>query len=247
MNYGIKTGYNKAFVIDNQTKEALMAKDPRSAELLKPVLRGRDIRRYRADWAGLWLIDTHNGYGDVPAIEIDDYPAIKGYLDGFYPRLERRYDKGRTPYNLRNCAYHEDFSREKLLWMDMSNEGRFAYSDTELYCNDKGFLMTGDNLKYLCAVLNSSLIAWLMKNTGLTTGMGLMQWKKFAVERLPIPSIVTIQQQQFDRQVDAILQRKEIDPRASTVDGEAIIDDMVNDLYGLTNCEIRVVRKALVS
>lgn len=88
-----------------------------------------------------------------------------------------------------NCAYHEEFSKEKLLSMDMPDERKFAYSDSELYCNDKGFMVTGDNLKYLCAVLDSSLINWLMRNTGLTTGMELMQWKKFAVERLPIPSV----------------------------------------------------------
>ena len=61
----------------------------------------------------MWLIDTHNGYGGVPPIEIDDYPAIKTYLDDYYEQLEKRYDKGRTPYNLRNCAYHEDFIEGK--------------------------------------------------------------------------------------------------------------------------------------
>ena len=64
---GIKTGFNDAFIIDNQTKDALIAQDPRSKEIIKPVLRGRDIQRYRARWADMWLIDTHNGYGGVPA------------------------------------------------------------------------------------------------------------------------------------------------------------------------------------
>ena len=102
---GITTGRNEAFIIDNQTKEALVAEDPKSAEILKPALRGRDIHRYQADWVGLWLIDTHNGYEDIPAIDVDEYPAVKSHLDNFYARLERRYDKGRTPYNLRNCTY----------------------------------------------------------------------------------------------------------------------------------------------
>lgn len=130
INYGIKTGYNKAFIIDNRTKEALVAQDPRSAEIIKPVIRGRDIRRYRVEWAGLWLIDTHNGYGDVPAIDIDDYPAVRVHLNSFYEQLEKRYDKGRTPYNLRNCAYHEDFTKEKLLWIELVKEGRFAYDNS---------------------------------------------------------------------------------------------------------------------
>lgn len=102
---GITTGLNDAFIIDNQTKDALVAEEPKSTEIIKPVLRGRDIDRYRAKWAGMWLIDTHNGYDEVPAIDIDDYPAIKTFLDGHYEKLANRYDKGRTPYNLRNCTY----------------------------------------------------------------------------------------------------------------------------------------------
>ena len=93
-----------AVVLGYRTKEALVDRDPRSDELLKPVLRGRDIRRYKADWAGYWLIDTHNGYEGVPAIDVDEYPAIKEHLESYYPRLERRYDQDRTPYNLRKIA-----------------------------------------------------------------------------------------------------------------------------------------------
>ena len=191
---GITTGLNEAFIIDNRTREALISANPKSAEIIKPVVRGRDIRRYQAQWAGLWLIDTHNGYGNIPAIHINDYPAIKAHLDSFYDSLAKRHDKGSTPYNLRNCAYHEDFSKEKLFWMDMSPEGRFAYCDVEMFCNDKGFIMTGNSLKYLCAVLNSNLATWFMKGTALTTGMGVLQWKKFAVERLPVPKIGAGQQ-----------------------------------------------------
>ena len=112
---GVLTGYNKAFIIDNQTKETLVAQDQRSKEIIKPVLRGKDIQRFRAKWADMWIIDTHNGYDGVPAINVDDYPAIKTYLDGHFEQLEKRYDKGQTPYNLRNCAYHAEFVMEKLL------------------------------------------------------------------------------------------------------------------------------------
>ena len=110
INYGIKTGYNAAFVIDNDTKRALIRRDRRSGEIIKPLLRGRDIQRFLSDWAGLWLIDTHNGYAGVPAVDVNEYPAVKNHLDDHYPKLESRMDKGRTPYNLRNCAYHEILS-----------------------------------------------------------------------------------------------------------------------------------------
>ncbi len=204
------------------------------------MLRGRDIESYRAKWAGMWLIDTHNGYESVPPIEIDDYPALKTYLDAHYERLANRYDKGRTPYNLRNCAYHADFAKEKLLWMDMSPEGRFAYSDQELFCNDKGFIMTGNALKYLCAVLNSRLVTWFMEVTALTTGMGVLQWKKFAVERLPVPYVRGTKQRSFTRLVNRIL-AESADPRASLGDLQAEIDCAVNALYGLNAEEVRAI------
>ena len=243
INYGIKTGLNEAFVVDGDTREALIVEDPRSAEILKPLLRGRDIQRYRAEWAGVWLIDTHNGYGGVPSVDVEEYPAIKRHLDRFYPRLEKRQDKGRTPYNLRNCAYHEVFGEEKLFWMDMSKEGRFAYSETEMYCNDKGFLMRGEYLKYLCAILNSTLITWLVGNTVLTTGLGLTQWKKFAVERFPVPKISAARQRPFVDLVDRILAAKETEPKADTFAAEAEVDRLVHALYGLTDEEIEAVEK----
>ena len=150
INRGVTTGLNDAFIIDDATKEALIATNRKSAEIIKPVLRGRDIQRYQAKWANLYLIDTHNGYSGIPAVNIDDYPAIKNHLNRFYPQLKRRQDKGKTPYNLRNCAYHEEFAKEKLFWADMANVGRFAYSDKETYCNNKGYILTGNSLKYLC-------------------------------------------------------------------------------------------------
>lgn len=236
INRGVLTGYNDAFIIDDATKRRLLAEDPKSAAIIKPVLRGRDIQRYRAKWPNLYLIDTHNGYGGTPAVNIDDYPAIKNHLNRFHPQLKRRQDKGRTPYNLRNCAYHEEFTKEKLFWMDMSNRGRFAYSETEMYCNDKGFMMTGKSLKYLCAILNSALITCLMKNNALTTGMGLMQWKKFAVERIPIPKISPTEQRPFINLVASILKAK-----ADTTEQEAKIDRLVYELYDLTTEEIAAV------
>ncbi len=242
INYGIKTGYNAAFIIDEKTKESLIAEDPRSADIIKPVLRGRDIKRYRAEWAGLWMIDAHNGYDSIPAVDIDEYPAIKNHLDKFYPQLKKRQDKGRTPYNLRNCAYYEVFEKEKLFWMHMAPRGRFAYSDSEtIFCNQKAFVVIGHSLKYLCAVLNSRLITWQVKNIAVTTGMGLTQWDKFVVERLPIPQISTTDQQTFISLVDEILKAKTVNPKANTSDQEAEIDRLVYTLYGLTEKEIAAI------
>ena len=90
INIGIKTGFNKAFIIDNKTKNALVSESPESEKILKPILRGKDINRYWTDWAGLWLINTHNGYENVPPIDVNDYPSVKKHLDKFYFHLQKR-------------------------------------------------------------------------------------------------------------------------------------------------------------
>ena len=170
INYGIKTGFNKAFIIDDVTRAELIASDAKSANIIKPVLRGKDIQRYRAKWANLYLIDTHNGYRDVPSVSIEEYPAIKIHLDKHYSQLEKRQDQGKTPYNLRNCAYHEEFLAEKLIWMDLTEQGRIAFDDDSVFCMDTTFMMTGKSVRYLCAVLNSTLATWFMRNTALCQG-----------------------------------------------------------------------------
>ncbi|MGP6603868.1 Eco57I restriction-modification methylase domain-containing protein, partial [Ornithobacterium rhinotracheale] len=117
INYGIKTGYNDAFIISGSKKDEILAnckteeERKKSAEIIRPILRGRDIKRYGYDFADLWLINTHNGIKEkgIKPINIDDYPAIKKHLDQYWTRLEKRADQGVTPYNLRNCAYMEDF------------------------------------------------------------------------------------------------------------------------------------------
>ncbi len=244
INRGVTTGCNDAFIIDAETKDALVAADAKSAEIIKPVLRGRDIQRYQAQWAGLWLVDTHNGYGDVPAISIDDYPAVKAYLEPFYARLERRYDKGRTPYNLRNCAFHEDFSKEKLFWLDLAEKGRFAYDAGEFFGVNTAYIMTGQSIKYLSAILNSNLTTWFMKNTALTSGMGVTRWINTYVRTIPIPKISADEQRPYIELVDRILQAKAADPDADTSDLEESIDWLVYELYDLTDEETAVVADA---
>ncbi|PMD87258.1 hypothetical protein BWI97_25820 [Siphonobacter sp. BAB-5405] len=93
----------------------MIAQDPKSAEIIRPILRGRDIKRYTYDYNDLWLINMHNGMKEkgVKSIISDDYPAIKDHLDQYYVELAKRTDKGDTPYNLRNCAYMDDFSKQK--------------------------------------------------------------------------------------------------------------------------------------
>ena len=252
INRGVTTGLNDAFIIDTATKQALVAEDPKSSEIIKPVLRGRDIQRYQAWWADLWLITTFPSM----RLAIDDYPAIKRHLLSFGKnRLEQsgknlagnvksRKKTQHAWFEVQDATgYYEEFSKEKLFWADMARVGRFAYSDEETYCNNKGYIMTGNSLKYLCALLNSSLITWLIQNTAATTGMGLTEWTIVTVERIPIPKIPAAKQRPFIRLVERILQIKASDPSADTTKPEAEMDRLVYELYGLTEEEITAVEK----
>ena len=244
---GLKTGYNAAFVIDNQTKEALIAADPKSAEIIKPILRGRDVNRYHAKWAKLWLIDTHNGYGDVPAIDMNDYGAIKAHLDAFYPQLEKRHDKGNTPYNLRNCAYHAEFekAKAKIAWGNIAYSSAFCYSAPGEFIAGPANLLTSseDNIKYLLGCMNSRLFNWEFTQLGIPLGYAF-EWKKQYVEQIHVPPITDENRaivEQIEERVDALLSAKKADSDADTSDVEKAIDTFVYGLYHLTPEEIRIV------
>lgn len=250
MYRGVTTGLNAAFIIDESTRAALVAADPKSAEILKPVLRGRDIQRYQVDWKGLWLIAT------LPALDIniDDYQAVKEYLLSFdRARLEQSGKKlpgGKKSRKKTNhawhelqdaCAYHEEFGKEKLFWMDLTERGRFAYAVGEMFCLNTAFMMTGSGIKYLCAVLNSTMATWFMGTTALNSGMGVTRWIKHTVAQIPIPKISAIEQRPFIQLIDRILQDKATNPAADTSALEAEIDCLVYQLYGLTTEEIAAV------
>ena len=148
---GVLTGYNDAFIVPSEVRDRLIAEDPASEDVLKPILRGRDIRPYRAQWAGLWLVDTHNGFGTTAAIDVTAYPAIKRHLDGHWAAIKKRQDKGTTPYNLRNCAYHEEFRREKLIldghWSDCGPLSLTIAKSELLVAGNMVFMMTGAALE----------------------------------------------------------------------------------------------------
>ena len=244
LNYGIKTGCNDAFIINDATRKALIALDPSSGEIIRPLLRGRNIQRYHVQFTGQYLIDMHNGYSDNPPIDPDDYPAIKSHLDRFYDSLVSRQDQGRTPYNLRSCAYYEEFSKEKLFWMYLSEQGRFSFDEDFVFCLNSAFILSGASVKYLCALLNSRIVTWFVKYTALNTGMGTPYWIKSTVGRIPIPMIPDGDQRAFAGLVDSILGEKAGDVSADTSALEEKIDRLVYELYDLTPDEVAAVENA---
>ena len=175
INYGIKTGCNEAFIITTEKRDELLAQcqteeeRQRTAELIRPILRGRDIKRYSYDWAGLWVINTHNGVKEegIPPINIQEYPVLKAHLDQYVDKLEVRADKGNTPYNLRNCAYIKDFDRPKVMWKIIGCNINFAFDRDGMLCNNAVNIMTGDERQLLqfVALMNSRLFDWYLKLT----------------------------------------------------------------------------------
>ena len=209
---GILTGYNSAFIINSTVKDALIDCDPNSADLIRPILRGRDIQRYGYSFANLWLINVHNGLKEqnIKPIDINDYPAIKSHLDAFYPKLAKRADKGVTPYNLRNCAYLNDLSKQKIIWGEISDKPKFAIDVEGRYTPEATtFMMTGDHLKYLLCFLNSSLSEYFFAKIGTTTGMGTLRWKKYLIETLPVPVVDNETMNQLEYIIDSMIAEPE--------------------------------------
>ena len=240
INYGIKTGCNEAFIVNGAKKDELIAADPKSAELIRPILRGRDIKRYEYVFADLWIINVHNGIkgSEIPSIRIEDYPAIKAHLDNFYLDLEKRADKGETPYNLRNCAYMEDFSKQKIVWGNLCLSSQFAYADEGYFVNAPSPMIVPGN-KYILAVLNSRLGDWYIRQLGVTRNGGYFEYKPMFVEKLPIPQISESEQKQFIDIVNAIIEEKKTGH--DTSDLEATIDALIYKLYKLTPSEIEYI------
>jgi hypothetical protein len=195
INYGIKTGYNDAFIISGAKKNELISEDPRSAEIIRPILRGRDIKRYEYNFADLWIINVHNGVKskDIPRINITNYPAIMNHLNNYYEKLATRADRGDTPYNLRNCAYMDDFSKQKIVWENLCLSAQFALAEEGTYINAPSPMIVPGN-KYLLAVLNSKLADLYIRQLGVTRNGGYFEYKPMFIEQLPIP-MLTIDQE----------------------------------------------------
>ncbi|WP_101002900.1 class I SAM-dependent DNA methyltransferase [Helicobacter pylori] len=262
INYGIKTGANEAFIIPTEKREEILnacktqEERERTEALIKPILRGKDIKRYSYEWAGEYLINTHNGYtsnlkSKIPPIDIEKYPVLKAHLDSHWDTIVTRCDQGDTPYHLRNCAYLEDFEKEKIVYGEIVQEPRFYLDNGEcqlgyFYAEATSFILTGEHLRYLLGMLHSKLITFAFKTFYAGGGLGESgyRYKKAFIERIPIPKI-TPQNQELARKItdgaEQILALKEKDPKANTLDLEKEIDALVYQLYNLTDEEIKII------
>ena len=237
INYGIKTGYNDAFIIDTAKRDEIFSncqtedERMRTAELIRPILRGRDIKRYGYNWANLWLINTHNGIrGKLERIHIEDYPAVKAHLDQYWDKISKRADKGETPYNLRNCAYLEDFSKPKIIYPNMTKYMPFVFIEECYLTNQKCFIITGELMPYLTAFFNSSIFKFCFRDSFPELQGGTRELSKIFFDKIPVKKITKAENDAF---YDAI---KKLQSNYTRKQAEQI-DSMLFDLYNLTDLE----------
>lgn len=241
---GVLTGFNEAFIIDGRKKNELIAEDPRSAEIIKPILRGRDIKRYKAEFADLWIINTHNGIKDknIPRIDVlKDYPAVYKHLLCFEEQLKKRQDKGDHWTNLRNCAYIEEFEKEKIVYPETTQKSAFLFDNKKYYIEKTAFILLSKSAKYLVTIFNSKLFEWSYKNlfSSVTLGEKGFQFNKHAFLKYPVLNLSENKQNIFITLANQILIKSE--NNESTTALERQIDELVFKLYDLTYEEVLVV------
>ena len=241
INYGIKTGFNDAFIIRTEKRNEILdncsseEERTKTAELIRPILRGRDIKRYGYDWANLWLINTHNGIKGVKSrIDINEYPAVKAHLDQYWNKISKRADKGDTPYNLRNCAYLDDFSQPKIVYPNMTKYLPFVYDDKQHLTNQKCFIITGKNVAFLTVFFNSSLFKFCFRDSFPELQGGTRELSKIFFDKIPV--------MQIDFSTNELFLKQLLDIQNEYTKSKAVaIDTMIFDLYGLSKEERELI------
>jgi hypothetical protein len=241
INYGIKTGYNEAFIIDKNKRDELIVKDSKSAEIIRPILRGRDIKRYGYDFADQYIIATFPSR----KYNIDDYPAVRDYLFEYgKKRLEQSGKPGSRKKTTHKwfetqdpIAYWDDFSKQKIIWGEISDKPKFALDYDGLYYPEATtFILTGKYMEYLFSILNSKISEWFFSNIGTTTGVGTVRWKKFTIEQLLVipPDNKTTKKME---NLMSFLKSGQI----PVSDFERETNILINSLYDLSNDEVNFI------
>ena len=160
---GVLTGLNEAFILDEAKRKYLIEQDEKNAEIIRPLIRGRDVKRFKIEYPGLYLLNIHNGIpGQLAPIDIDDYPVAKTFMTKYINKLKKRKDQGITAYNLRSCSYLDDFLKQKLVYTPVNSEYRFALVPSNIYFPNSLFMITGENIEFLCGLFNSKLYRFFL-------------------------------------------------------------------------------------
>ena len=251
INYGIKTGFNDAFIIDsvkrNEILDACQSEDERqrTEEIIRPILRGRDIKRYNYEFADQYIIATFPSR----QYNIDDYQSLREFLLSFgMERLEqtgKEYNidgekvKARKKTNNKwfetqdSISYWDDLSKTKIVWIELSDESKFAICENLVPLNTV-FFLTGTHLHHVLGLLNSKLIHWYFTTClGTSSGVGTNRWLKYTVELLPLAQYTTDELSQF------VIER--LLPDADISQCEKKIDALICKMYGLSPEEISFI------
>ena len=254
INYGIKTGFNPAFIISGQKKDELIAEDPKSAEIIRPLLRGRDVDPYLINFADQWLINTYNGklvdqynsqtrqYRKMRVGRVDafkDYPAIYQHLLSFGDEIKDRQDQGEHWTNLRNCAYAEDFAEPKIIYPNMTSVLPFVYDKGAFYTNQKCFIITGERLGYLTAFFNSKLFRFCFKSNFPELPGVTRELSKVFFDQIPVTAVTDEQEKFYLEKVEYIQEAKKKGLDTKWLEEE--IENKLADDYKLTPDERAVV------
>ena len=259
INFGIKTGFNDAFIIDSQTRDEILSKCTceyervRTTEIIRPILRGRDIKRYSYQYAGLYLISTFPAKG----YEIDDYPAVKDYLLRFgIERLEqtgkeyiingervkaRKKTSNKWYETQDSISYWDLLSQPKIIWGEISDKSKFCIDLHGRYVPEATtFMLSGENLIYLLAFLNCSVSEYLFSIIGTTTGVGTVRWKKYKILELPVPK--SIPNDLYSQLLEVCSQTIESSDNDSN---ESKINSIIYQVYGLSEDEIEFIESKI--
>jgi len=266
---GVLTGLNEAFIIDDIKRQEILdnCKDEderiRTEAIIKPILRGRDIKRYYYEWAGLWVIfipwhfPLHNDASIQGASEkaenefIKQYPSVYNHLLQYKESLSKR-NKEETGiryewYALQRCAatYYPEFEKEKVVWTPVNSKYSFTIIPPGIFFPNSIFMITGKHIKTFCAIFNSTLIRYYLTFL-FSSEKNYTYASKETMGKLPIPPITPSNQpivQQIEALVDKILAAKKTNHAADTTTWEKEIDQLVYKLYELTEEEIAIVER----
>jgi type I restriction-modification system DNA methylase subunit len=246
---GIITGLNEAFVVDKITREHLIGEHSSSARILKPFLRGRDVKRWRIEYAGRYLIKIESsenvkhpwtGKPDKEAEKVfaKTYPAIYEHFVPFRDALIKRLDQGKYFWELRSCSYWNEFEKPKIIYPDIYEHQSFTFTeDGYVSGNTSYFIPTTE--KWLCGLFNSKLIEWLYSRISSKLQSGYLRAFSDYMKQIPIAG--NPKHRQIEKLTEKILSAKKSNPSADVSTLEREIDLLVYSLYGLTDDEIATV------
>ena len=231
---GILTGFNEAFVIDRETRDRLIAEHPSSAEVIKPLLRGRDVKRWSVEYQDLWLIFTRRG------IDIQKYLAIENYLSQYKkqltPGMGRKVGSYKWYEIQDNIAYWQEFEQPKIIYPNICKRNEFAWDESGYYTNQKAFIIPCND-KVLLAILNSSVVMFLFQQLLSKLQGDFYEPSSIFMKDFPIPTATESQRQEIENLV-----QKCLDANGKNVKNiETEIDQLVYQLYELTPEEIQII------